>query len=688
MTEKEKYLASAQKHVLKGSLERAIKDYEQLVALDPKDLRLRQRLAELLARVNRKDEAVREYETIARFYADNAYYLKAIAVYKQIQKLTPLNMAVPLLLAELNERQGLKGNALAEYQAVLLTYETTGEYGAAAQVLERMILLDPEQSALHLRLAEFYLQTSYRDRGYREFLRTAILQSQVHDATGFSLLCERVRELFPERMDFFVDLAGEQLRSGKADEAVLLLQALLEEDDSNRSAWLLLADAYEACGDRENVKDTYGRLTLLSPHDPIARERYISCLIAEGNEAAALAQLESCLTFFPAEQIAPFEKFFLKISQMTPSELRPLVGLQEIYVRCEAPDKLAEVEARIEALGKGKVEVEVEVTEEVQEEEWAEFEVEVESEVKEDITPFRPAVEGMAELDVEVMEEAPAEVESVDVAFSWEEELDLPLEAPTAVDAEADEEISADSFLVNFDDDPSSVYQGGSIAPGGNSSLEEGPALLEAASGSWGDAEPFDLDLSLDSLFPSSEDAALPELPATSAPEPTASKPSGKYGVELSPSEFGRVLDGQIDRDDTESHYSLGIAYKEMGLYGFSLEEFRLAARSPRRRIDALLLQGVCYRESGEPDRARELLLSLLEEGGGSPEESAGILYELALLAEGEKDPQESCRFLREIQESLPGFRDVVARMTTLGCPPVEEPGGVEEAEPEEWTGF
>ena len=52
-SKKEKFLESAQKFIVKGQLDRAIKDYEQIVALDPNDIRHRQRLAELLVRVDR-----------------------------------------------------------------------------------------------------------------------------------------------------------------------------------------------------------------------------------------------------------------------------------------------------------------------------------------------------------------------------------------------------------------------------------------------------------------------------------------------------------------------------------------------------------------------------------------------------------------------------------------------------------
>jgi len=49
-SKKDKILESAQRFVLKGQIDKAIKDYQQVVVLDPKEIRHRQRLAELLVR--------------------------------------------------------------------------------------------------------------------------------------------------------------------------------------------------------------------------------------------------------------------------------------------------------------------------------------------------------------------------------------------------------------------------------------------------------------------------------------------------------------------------------------------------------------------------------------------------------------------------------------------------------------
>ena len=87
MASKEKLLASAQKSIIKGQTTRAIKDYQKIVALDPKDMRCRQKLADLCSKAKRPADAIESYEIVARNFAERGFYLKAIAVYKQMQRL-------------------------------------------------------------------------------------------------------------------------------------------------------------------------------------------------------------------------------------------------------------------------------------------------------------------------------------------------------------------------------------------------------------------------------------------------------------------------------------------------------------------------------------------------------------------------------------------------------------------------
>ncbi|MEJ2698322.1 MAG: hypothetical protein P8Z70_01480, partial [Desulfuromonadales bacterium] len=169
MANKDKLLASAQKNLQKGQISKAIKDYQKLVEIDPKDVRNRQKLAELFSRVRMTAEALTEYEAVAKFYAGNGFYLKAIAVYKQMQKLAPEEASYYLHLAELNEKQGLPGNAQAEYRSLISLYEKNGLFSEKIDALQKMKALEPDNLNIRVKIAESYLEGAMPERAAEEY---------------------------------------------------------------------------------------------------------------------------------------------------------------------------------------------------------------------------------------------------------------------------------------------------------------------------------------------------------------------------------------------------------------------------------------------------------------------------------------------------------------------------------------
>src|SRR3989338_10394181 len=101
MDEKSKIIDKAQKLVQKGYLDKAIAEYKRVVEKDPKDATIRLRIGDLYVKINKKDEAIREYTEVAKVHAQKGFYLKAIAVYKQILKLDEGLMETHFKLADL-----------------------------------------------------------------------------------------------------------------------------------------------------------------------------------------------------------------------------------------------------------------------------------------------------------------------------------------------------------------------------------------------------------------------------------------------------------------------------------------------------------------------------------------------------------------------------------------------------------
>ena len=87
-------------------------------------------------------------------------------------------------------------------------------------------------------------------------------------------------------------------------------------------------------------------------------------------------------------------------------------------------------------------------------------------------------------------------------------------------------------------------------------------------------------------------------------------------------------------RSKYETHYDLGVAYKEMGLLTEAIEEFQLAARGPTRFVDACTMIAACYKAQRLNTTAVGLLERVLADprcaGPGGPY----VKYDLAVLYE------------------------------------------------------
>ena len=226
-TKKEKLIEEAQKLAIKGPVDKAVKAYEQLVAMEPGVLSHRQRLADLLLKAGRTDDARSEFEVIGKNYSGNGFYLKAIAIYTKLRGLFPGDIPIILTLAGLNEKHGLTANALAEYKQVYDYYDKNGESEEALKTLEKMQEVDPQNVPIRLKLAEVYFAAGKKDESYALFGKLATLLQERGDAAGSAKLSARIQQLFPAKSGFMLEVLAEQIASGNAASAISGLQAQL-----------------------------------------------------------------------------------------------------------------------------------------------------------------------------------------------------------------------------------------------------------------------------------------------------------------------------------------------------------------------------------------------------------------------------------------------------------------------------
>lgn len=607
---KDKLIESAQKFMLKGQIDRAIKEYEQLKSLDSADMRNRQKLAELLVRVNRRDEAVKEFEAIGKYYADHAYYLKAIAVYKQIQKLDPANIAVTLQLGSLNEQQGMIGNALAEYSQVLSIHERAGAFSDAVKILEMMVNADPENQTVRSRYAETLHRAGEHEKSFQEFTSMAQLLAKRGDDAGASKICGRMAQLFPDRPVYLLEILRVRVARGECAEAIHELQEVLAQDRNNLDAWLLLADAHRGSGDLEGLKTVLQLINTIFPEELAGWRGLVEIAVGEGDAEQGLRLLESATPAFLGQGAGlALLRLFELVREIAPEKITLLQSLKGVYESLGDNERADEVAVRILTMSGSEL-----LTQPQQQE----------PEIAE---PPAPAAVFTEQCETET------------AADDWD---DIDLEGLEG------EGLSAEGA-------PTDVGATG-----------------EVDRGSEPDFADLDLELELDIEEAPSQAAADDfrnlgaELLAEASEEDKSPKKRDKYCVEGLISQFKKGVDEQIDETDSESHYNLGIAYKEMGLYREAVVELQVAARDPARRFDCLVLEGICHRESGDTGKAEEVFRNGLNLPGIPLEAILPLKYELANLYQHSGNMTEALEIYHQIKEIDRSFLDVQRKIEEL----------------------
>ncbi len=345
MANKDKLLATAQKFISKGQLPKAIGVYRKLVDAFPKDVRNRQKLAELLSRDNKKEDALTEYEVVAKHYTETGFYLKAIALFKQMQKIDASRVDIYHRLAELNEKQGLVGNALTEYRNLISFCEKNQMYQEAIEVLEKMLELDPENLNFAAKIAECYKALGQNDEALQRFQSIIEPISEKGEHLKVVKLYERFLDICPEDGSSRIPLAQALIHTGFAEKAIQILKGLLKQSPEDTVVNRCLTDAYVANQDFSNARLTLKHLLKLTDDDLDLREYYIRiCIDADEPERARDHLEEWKDTFFHAERVSVLQDFYEELKDLLVADSVVTDTLAVIYEAVGETSKLNDLE--------------------------------------------------------------------------------------------------------------------------------------------------------------------------------------------------------------------------------------------------------------------------------------------------------------------------------------------------------
>lgn len=129
---------------------------------------------------------------------------------------------------------------------------------------------------------------------------------------------------------------------------------------------------------------------------------------------------------------------------------------------------------------------------------------------------------------------------------------------------------------------------------------------------------------------------------------------------------FKQGVTSNVDDTDHESHYDLGVAYKEMGLLDEAISEFQKALRGTEQRVRTYEALGQCFVEKRQYQIAMTILQRALNDAGASDDTLVGVLYLLGYASESLQKWEDAVGYYERVFTVDIQFRDVGERLSAV----------------------
>jgi tetratricopeptide (TPR) repeat protein len=172
-------------------------------------------------------------------------------------------------------------------------------------------------------------------------------------------------------------------------------------------------------------------------------------------------------------------------------------------------------------------------------------------------------------------------------------------------------------------------------------------------------------------------DMGTPGTPASEEASPAQPVGAAAGGESASPlsgllDELGEAEPSQAGDDDPETHYNLGVAFREMGLLDESIGEFQKVVKGsskgnfPPNFLQACTLLAACFKEKGMPAIAAKWYSRALELPGLDEEATLALQYDLGASYEEAGDAKIALEKFTEVYSQNIDYRDVAEKIRSL----------------------
>ena len=605
-------------------------------------------------RAGNRGEAEEIGEALAHLYVTSGEMEKAREICAELVEMVPENPEFRQLLRQVNSRLPGGSPVAAEGPEPMAAMAVDVGFGGEEPAVQQGTLSPRDEEIVRNSVTESDLYVTYRQ--FSQAIE--VLEKALVDIPGNITLLEQLLQV--------CDHSGDYRKAASCAESLTEAYVMLGDGDRATQYGELTVNLQQKAAQSQApvaeeappVAEPEPAPVEPAPSEPQVREVDLSMEWAalSGSDAAAAAAPSA------ADSIAEEIEFYLQASLASDAE----TALSRLREEFPSHPSLADFEARLVALHGEAAPVEAAIQE----------------------TEPAPPVEEPLPADVPVVQEA-----------SFEEPF---VEAPPAEEPAQPEEAGIPEFEPDLPGGPA-PHAAAVGLPAAPAAQEQDLDLedLFAPAGSAGGHAAFELSLDAPAAPPPAAPAqdkfadlagalgdmlgdepakppkaAPPPPPRAATPAPPQAAASGPAPGGLLDDVFAEFRD-EMDEPaggggDIETHYNMGIAFKEMALYDEAIGEFQKAhhlaeqAKDTSNLVQCCSLLAICFIEKGLPLLAVRWYQTALGAPGLDPEISLALLYETGSAYEMAGDKAAALKSFMEVYARNIDYRNVSDRIRDL----------------------
>lgn len=702
------YHKAAKVYIHEGFSLKALAIFKKVLNLDPKDTQALIALGELNEEKNIFTDAIKYYLAAADTLSKKNRRNELLEVYTRILNLAPKNVQLKTKVAELFSKEGFVAEAASEYCSIGRLYSEQHDYENAKSFIMKAIEIQPSNKGALMELSSLAELTGNLDQAIN------YMHSAMEKAGADSELLMRNAQLL--------------IKKGSVEEATKLISDVLAKEPNNRHARKLLGELHEKNGNLQEAWQEYSAvidsmvaddnpqeavkiLATYKEFEPIENRKRLAAIYRNtGDEAGLFNELYGLYDAYLQKGMQNEAIESLKEAlDIQPDNSDARANLEALQSKAEASPPPAEgpsapspqehagpAPAAPDALDLEGQEKPVEVA-------LTEVDVFLRYGLYNDARNLLETLRAKHPDSIDLHQKLKTlYVDTKDTEQAVTECIVLSTLYERSGDEAKSQSLIQEALRIN-PSDPRLEGKAKAAAPEGEASLAEHVEELSEADfyiqqGFYKEA--VDVFRRLSEKFPDNNElkTRLQEAEQLLA-QPPDEKPAevgagalditsiledveipGLEGLDSDGSqdldmdtdvldifnEFKKGLAKEIEAEDSETHYNLGIAYKEMGLVGDAIKEFQTAQHDPAFFNQAKTMLGFCYMQKGQSEQAIEAFSAALMKSDSNSETAWSLKYDLAMAYEQKGDQAEAMRILKEVHGWNPKFRDVAAKLAAL----------------------